>query len=443
MLRERLVRQYFDVAQLSSHSHATGFGNPAMSFREAIWKSPPNNVYNRKTKMKAVQFGAGNIGRGFLGQLFSESGYEVVFVDVVPEVVRLLNERHCYTIRIASETPENIPIHNVRSVDGRDIEAVAEELASADIACTAVGVNVLPAIAPAVARGVEKRAERGVNEPLNIIICENMAHADDFLCEKVRERLQEQYRSYFDKHIGFVMSVVARMVPFMTDEQRMEDPLLVVVEAYKRLPVDKQAFIGPVPEIVGMEPHENFQAYVDDKLFTHNCGHAVSAYLGYLRGHEYMYQAMRDDKVRNTALAALAETGEALIKCYGFDRKEHQAHIDDLIERFGNIALGDQVVRVGRDPVRKLSPDDRLVGAVKFAMSQGIFPENVCKGIAAGLLFNPPDDPTAPRVQEIIKNKGPEAALSEICGLNGTSKAKSVILDELSVIKKEFQPNGC
>jgi mannitol-1-phosphate 5-dehydrogenase len=192
-----------------------------------------------------------------------------------------------------------------------------------------------------------------------------------------------------------------------------------------------------------MEPSENFQAYVDDKLFTHNCGHAVSAYLGYLRGHEYMYQAMRDDKVRTAAFAALAETGEALIKRYGVDRKEHQAHIDDLIERFGNIALGDQVARVGRDPIRKLGPDDRLVGAVKFTMSQGIFPENVCKGIAAGLLFNPAGDPTAPKVQEIIKNNGLEAALSEICGLNGTSKITSAVLEALPIIKKEFQPNGC
>jgi mannitol-1-phosphate 5-dehydrogenase len=391
---------------------------------------------------KAVQFGAGNIGRGFMGQLFRESGYEVVFVDVMQDVVELLNEKRCYTIRIASDTPEDIGIYNVRAVDGRDIEAVAEELATADIACTAVGVNVLPAIAPAVALGVQKRAEKSLNDPLNIIICENLAHADDFLRDKVREKLPEEYHAYFAEKTGFVMSVVARMVPFMTEEQRQEDPLLVVVEAYKRLPVDKLAFIGSVPEIVGMEPSENFQAYVDDKLFTHNCGHAVSAYLGYLRGHEYMYQAMRDDKVLEVTRAALAETGAALIKRYGFDAKEHQAHIDDLIERFGNVALGDQVARVGRDPVRKLGPDDRLVGAAKFALSQGIFPENVCRGIAAGLFFNPTDDPTAAGVQEIVRSRGPEAAIAEICGLNGSSPLTESILKAISTIGTEFAPNG-
>jgi len=388
---------------------------------------------------KAVQFGAGNIGRGFIGQLFHESGYEVVFVDVVPDVVRLLNEQRCYTIRIASENPEDIPISNVRCVNGRDIEAVSSELATTDIACTAVGVNVLPAIAPALAQGIQKRAESGNSEPLNIIICENMAHADRFLQEKVLELLPEAHQEYLSSNVGFVMSVVARMVPFMTDEQRQEDPLLVIVEAYKRLPVDKTAFIGAVPEIVGVEPCENFQAYVDDKLFTHNCGHAVSAYLGYLRGYEYMYQAMRDDLVRNTALAALSETGAALIKRYGFDPEKHKAHIDDLIERFGNIALGDQVARVGRDPLRKLSPEDRLIGAAKFTLEQGIFPENVCKGIAAGLLFDPPDDPTAHIVRDLVENRGTEAALAEICGLNGSCPLTQAVLEAFPVVEKEFR----
>ncbi len=191
-----------------------------------------------------------------------------------------------------------------------------------------------------------------------------------------------------------------------------------------------------------MEPRDNFQAYVDDKLFTHNCGHAVSAYLGWLRGHEYMHQAMRDEKVRSAALVALAETGTALIKAYGFDPKEHQEHIDDLIERFGNVALGDQVARVGRDPVRKLGPDDRLAGAAKFTLSQGIFPETICKGIAAGLLFDPPDDPTSSRIRKLLKDHGPATALSEICGLNSDSPLTASILNALTTIKEEYSPYG-
>ena len=103
----------------------------------------------------AVQFGAGNIGRGFTGQLFSESGFEVVFVDVVPEIVEALNERHGYTIRIAAEPEQDVRVNNVRAVSGMDSGAVAVEVAGADIACTAVGVNVLESIAGAMAAGLE------------------------------------------------------------------------------------------------------------------------------------------------------------------------------------------------------------------------------------------------------------------------------------------------
>lgn len=389
---------------------------------------------------KAVQFGAGNIGRGFTGQLFSESGYEVVFVDVMPDVVRLLCERGAYTIRIASDTPEDIEIKNIRAVSGRDIEAVASELATADIACTAVGVNVLPAIAPALARGVERRMVERSDAPLNIIICENLAHADTFLRDQVRKNLPNECHSYFDSKVGFVMSVVARMVPTMTEEQRREDPLLIVVEAYKKLPVDRNAFVGPAPEIVGVEAYDNFQAFVDDKLFTHNCGHAVAAYLGYLRGHEFMWQAMRDDRVLAATRAAMMETGEALARAYGVDLVEHHAHIEDLIQRFGNVALGDQVARVGRDPVRKLGSDDRLVGGAKFCVAQGVVPRNVCKGIAAGLLFDPADDPTASRIQDVVRTSGDEAALAEFCGLLPDNPVTLAVLGELENLREEFSP---
>lgn len=384
---------------------------------------------------KAVQFGAGNIGRGFIGQLFSESGYEVVFVDVMPEVVNLLNVRRSYTIRIASDSPQDIQIGNVRAVNGRDIDAVAEELATADIACTAVGVNVLPAIAPALAKSIERRSGLRPNDPLNIIICENLAHADKFLRAEVEKHLPARFHGYLASQIGFVMSVVARMVPFMTPEQREEDALLIVVEAFKRLPVDRAAFKGQIPEIVGVEPRDNFQSYVDDKLFTHNCGHAVAAYLGYLRGHEFMWQAMRDDFVRARSEAAMTETGQALISRYGVDASEHREHILDLLDRFGNVALGDQVSRVGRDPVRKLGPEDRLSGAAKFSLAQGIFPENVCLGIAAGLLFDPSDDPTAGQIQEIMRTNGPEAVLRDICGLDPSGAISKAVLEALPTLQ--------
>ncbi|MCE5197779.1 MAG: mannitol-1-phosphate 5-dehydrogenase [Armatimonadota bacterium] len=392
--------------------------------------------------MKAIQFGAGNIGRGFAAQLFTESGLEVVFVDVVQELVDLINQRRSYPIRIACEEPWTVTVTNVRAVSGLDVPAVAEEIRTADLICTAVGANILPRIAPTIAAGIKARADAGVESPINIIICENLQHMAQHLKAELKKALPEECHGYLDDKVGFVESVVGRMVPVMTAEQKREDPLLVVVEPYKHLPVAKAAIKGTFPEIAGVEPADNFQSFVDRKLYTHNAGHAIAAYLGYLKGYKYIHQAMSDPEIVSEVRAALSETGQALVRKHGLSPEDHQAHIEDLLHRFANVALGDQVARVGGDPVRKLGPEDRLIGGAKLAMEYGVFPKHLCKGIAAALRFNPPGDRTAPKVQQLVSDLGVAGALHEISGLpeNSEITAEVVRQYELSGLSEQTQP---
>jgi mannitol-1-phosphate 5-dehydrogenase len=384
---------------------------------------------------KAVQFGAGNIGRGFTAQLFTESGYEVVFVDVVDPVVNLINSRKSYPIEIVGDGAETVEIRNIRAVNGKDIDAVAREIQDAPIVCTAVGVNVLKFVAPAIAAGIKLRAEAGVESPLNIIICENLLHASDILKGYILAELPDSLKGYVDSHVGFVESVVSRMVPVMTEEDRKLDPLRVVVEAYKHLPVAKKGFVGPIPEIVGFHPYDNFEGYVERKLFTHNLGHASAAYLGYLKGYQYIYQAVADPKVRDAVNRVLGETGKALIEKWGFTPEEHQAHIDDLLRRFANVSLGDTVARVGRDPVRKLGPNDRIIGGAKLAISYGIEPKNICLAAAAALLYDNTEDEAAMKVQSIIREKGVRGVLEGICGLEPGCDLAAAIQSQYDKLK--------
>jgi mannitol-1-phosphate 5-dehydrogenase len=391
--------------------------------------------------LKAIQFGAGNIGRGFTAQLFTESGYEVVFVDVVDETVRLMNERRSYPIEIVGDGAETVNITNVRAVNGNDHEAVANEISGASIICTAVGVNVLKYIAPPIAKGIKLRADAGIADPLNIVICENLLHASDILRGYILDALPAEYEDYVRKHVGLVESVVSRMVPPLTEEQKAKDPLMVVVEAYKKLPVARKGFVGDIPDIVGFQPYDNFNAYVERKLFTHNLGHAVAAYLGYLRGHEYIYQVMDDPDALRVVKAAMAETGEALVKRHGFTPEEHQAHIDDLLHRFSNIALGDTVARVGKDPIRKLGPKDRLIGGATVSLQYGVTPRNVCAGIAAGLMFAVPEDAAAMKVQQMIAEKGVDYVLETISELEPGSELSNLIHSQLDLLKSGGWPD--
>jgi len=371
----------------------------------------------------AVQFGAGSIGRGFMGQLFSESGYEVVFVDVAQDIVEELNRRRSYPLRIAGETVEEITIRNVRAVDARDESAVADEVMHASIICTAVGAAALPAVAKVLAKGLSRRSD-----PVNIIICENLPRPAETMRDLLLNSTEPDRRTFVERNVGLVEAVVARMVP-VQERSPGSDPLAIVVEPYKRLPVNAQGFVGPPPQIVGMEPKPNFRAYVERKLFAHNAGHAAAAYLGHLHGYTYIYEVMNNPTLKAKVRGAMHETGQALIQKHGLDPAEHEEHIEDLLRRFANVPLGDTIARVGRDPVRKLARDDRLVGGALLAMEYGITPCNLADAIAAALFFDAPGDPSAPALQSLLKDRGIDAVLREVCGLEPEHPLAVIVKD--------------
>jgi len=355
-----------------------------------------------------VQFGAGNIGRGFTGQLFTEAGYEVVFVDVAAAVVAALNERRSYPLRLAGpDRFETLTIRPVRAIDGRDVPAVARELARCAFACTAVGVPALPHVAPALAAGIRERAA-----PLNVILCENQLHCSDLL----RGYLQRSVPEVLLRDVGLVESVVSRMAPVVPQAEREEDPLLAVAEDYATLPVDRKGFVSAPPPLATLLPVDDFAAYVERKLFVHNMGHAVAAYLGYQEGCEYVHQAMATAAVAAAVERAMAEAGQALQRGRGFGAEETRRHRDDLLRRFANPALNDTVARVGRDPVRKLRPEDRLVGAGLLCLDWDVEPTQIARGVAAALRFDPEDDPGAQAVQASIREKGLGQAFLELTG---------------------------
>jgi len=347
-------------------------------------------------------FGGGSVGRGFLGQLFSESGYEVVFVDMVQPLLEAL-AKGSYTLRLSGlTTSEDLTVGPVRAIDGRDSRAIEDAVASAVVLATAVGVRALRAIAKPIAAGLVLRWQNRAKGPVNIIICENLHNAPEVLRGYVLEALSADGRSVLDKRVGFVPAVIARMVPVPTAQQQASDPALIVAEPYKVL---------PVPEVVGMEPVSPFVAYVERKLYIHNASHALLGYLGYLRGYEYGYEVLDDRVVRKWVDAALDESVRALVAEYNFGTVEMREHVQDLFMRFRNRALADPVSRLARDPLRKLGPQDRLVGAARLAERHGIVPDGIAWGIAAALLYDNPDDALAVELQKKVR---PDEPLGEM-----------------------------
>lgn len=368
--------------------------------------------------MKAVMYGAGNIGRGFIGQAMSLSGYEVVFIDVVQDVVNELNRRGSYPVRVVSgEGMHEEIVSGVRAVNGMDTAAVVREIASADLMATAVGANILPRIAPAIAQGLKARFDSNA-PPLNIIICENLLDANNLLKKWISESLPAEYISLLDTRVGFVEASIGRMVPVMTKAMQEGDILRVWVEPYDELPVDRDAFVGGIPSLHHLQPFSPFEFYIERKLFIHNLGHATCAYLGYLKGYEFIWQAVGDPDIRSQAYAAMAQSAAGLSQCFGVPQSEIFLHVEDLLSRFGNSALGDSVARVGRDPLRKLSPQDRMIGAIRLCKRQSLPYDRILDSLAAALLFYDASDEASVKMADMIENTGVTSFLRDWCNLD-------------------------
>ncbi len=385
-----------------------------------------------------VQFGAGNIGRSFLAQLFSRAGYEIVFVDVVDELVALLNARGTYRVLVKDTPPGEIPVLNVRAVNGKDVAAVADVLAEADVAGTSVGSNALPYIYPALARGLQERYARHGLRPLDIILAENLRGAAPIVREGIRQHLPADFP--LEAMTGLVETSIGKMVPIMTEAQRREDPLMVYAEAYNDLILDSTAFKNPIPAVSGLVPKRNMAAYVDRKLFIHNLGHAAVSYLGFLHDPSltYIWQVTEVPAVRTAAEAAMWESAQALIAAYPdeFTEANLGAHIADLLRRFTNRSLGDTVFRVGRDLLRKLSRDDRVIGALCFDQAHGVPAPATARVAAAALEFRGTDErdrPSGPdeRFAQEYYPQGLDAVFTRVCGLDLAVPADEAIAEAI------------
>ncbi|HOK56909.1 MAG TPA: hypothetical protein PLF90_06230, partial [bacterium] len=240
---------------------------------------------------------------------------------------------------------------------------------------------------------------------------------------------------FLNKNVGFVETVISRMTSPLTEEEKKENPLLVKVEPYKILPVDKNGFKGKIPEIVGFLPVSNLHQYEELKLFGHNLSHVSLAYYGYLKGYTYIWQCVEDKEILNLLLNVQKEIKEALIKKYNFGKEELENYFSDLNMRFDNKLLGDTIYRVGREPLRKISKNERIVGAINLCLEYNIFPENVCFVLATALCYNYSLDRESIELQEIKKKRGIDFVLEEICGIYN-EKIKKRVKEIYKKVKK-------
>ncbi|EXI61241.1 mannitol-1-phosphate 5-dehydrogenase [Mannheimia granulomatis] len=365
--------------------------------------------------MNALHFGAGNIGRGFIGKLLADAGVFVTFADINQTQIDQINQNKQYGVKIVGDDSRVEIVKNIAAINSKDENAVIEQVKTTNLITTAVGPNVLGFIAPLFAKALVARVESGNTQPLNIIACENMVRGTSFFKAKIFENLTACEQEKIEQFVGFVDSAVDRIVP--PAEANPADPLEVTVEEFSEWIVDQTQFKGEIPHIKGMELTDNLMAFVERKLFTLNTGHLICAYLGKQAGVQWIKEAIAIEPIKAQVKATMAESGAVLIQRYGFDEQAHAAYIEKILKRFANPYLNDDVSRVGREPIRKLSENDRLIKPLRGTLEYGLPHANLVKGVVMALNYRNEDDPQAVELADFLAKNGVEAAVKKYTGL--------------------------
>ncbi|MFE4426377.1 mannitol-1-phosphate 5-dehydrogenase [Peribacillus butanolivorans] len=379
---------------------------------------------------QVVHFGAGNIGRGFIGALFSQSGYHVTFVDIADQIIDQLNDKKQYQVKLATDQQESVTLENVSGLNSlKQEEEIIKAIKEATYLTTAIGPNILPHIAPLIAKGLTSRVKE-TDEKLYVIACENQISATDLLEGYILEKLDQDTKANLADKVFFFNSAVDRIVPIQNNEGSLD----VLVEPYYEWVVETNENI---PDVEGMTIVKELAPFIERKLFTVNTGHAVIAYLGYLKDNKLTIdQSLEDEGIVKQVKNTLDETGAYLIKEYQLNPDEHQQYINKIINRFKNSYLNDSVNRVGRSPLRKLGPNDRLVRPAVEAKRAGLSYTHLAKAIAAALLFNYNEDEEALRLQAMVKENGVPSVLKEVSGLDENSEITKEVVSHYNELKK-------
>ena len=380
--------------------------------------------YNKK----AVHFGAGKIGRGFIAELLHDSGYEVIFGDVVDELVDLVNKEHEYPLFLIDHNyEEKIIDHVVAYSNIKNPEKLIDAMCEAEIITTSVMATNLPKVAPLITEGLKKRLKENKNKAI-VMACENAMMGTDILKKAMIETniLSEEE---LDSIAVFPNTAVDRMV-FGGVHNGKEG--IEVGDAYE-LVIEKNKLIDPNYEpIKGAEYVDDLMMYLQRKIYIINCGHAIAGYYGQaLKGYEIVQDSLRDPELIPQIREAMLESASALEKKYGFTHESLVDYMETMmVKRFTTPGVVDPISRVSREPIRKIAPNDRIMGPANNCEEYGLDNTYLLKGVACALKFKSEGDAQAEELQNFIKENGVEEAIVKYTGVEKGSRMYNAILEE-------------
>lgn len=384
--------------------------------------------------MSCVIFGAGKIARGFIGHLLYLSGIPFTFVEKAEGLVELINERQQYFVNILGNAEKCCTVTGAKAYCFSDEEDIARVICEADTVFTAVGGKNLKDIAPMLAKGISAKAKTGGK--LNIITCENWKLPATILRDEISTMLEEKELEYFGTCVGITEAVIMRSAIESSAEMLAKDPLVVNVQDFWELPVDASRIVGELPDIQGLKLIESFTGFLERKFYTYNAANGTTSYLGALLGHEKIADAAHDERILKILEGVYQETAQALSKKHNFPLEEQLAFTLTSKRKLQDYTIVDFIERNARDPIRKLGPDDRLVGSARLVLEYGILPHNLCVAIAAAIHYVSEGDEFARELVRMRTEEGIDAVIEKVCKLEPNGELGMLIKEKIQLLKE-------
>lgn len=374
--------------------------------------------------MKAVIFGAGNIGRGFVAPRLHLSGYSITFIDIQQPLIDELNQFHQFTVNYIGHH-KHLNVSDVSAINSQvHPEQVIQAMQEADLIATSIGPHLLEKISAIIAQGMHARSQINT-EPLMIVCCENMINATDHLMASIQSHLDETIKPYFNTTVQYANSAVDCIIPTQ-ENSNLRD---VIVEGSYEFIIENKNVKKPFLNLQGIDYVDNIEMYIERKLFTVNTGHAAIAYLGHTKQYQTVYEAIQDEDVYFLLKAVLNETARVLIHKYNFNPEEHNAYIQKTIQRFKNPLLSDDIERIIRNPLRKIGVNDRIVQPSKLYVEYfHETPSYLAYLYALVLACDNQRDPEVKNMQHIMNEKGVEQFIDQVSSISRNSKLSKEII---------------
>lgn len=365
----------------------------------------------------ALVWGAGKIGRGFLGQLLQQSGYRLFFVDADAGLAERLSSARGYTVEIAGapERSERVSLEGAFSVT--DETQIREALAHVDVLVSAVGARYIEDAASVVAPYLAAR-----RRALNWLICENAVGP----ARRIRDVLTTRAGVGLPE-LGLVETLILRSGMPPDEALLARDPLGVRMSDWWTLPADADAFVGEVPPIRGLELRSPFANELTRKLYTFNGLNGPIAYLGHAGGFRYLHEAATAPALERLFSEIHAESAHGLLAEFGGDSDEHRRFQAVAWNKYRDPVLADTLERNARDSLRKLGPEERLVGPASLCLKHGRPPTAYAAAIATAIAYDGSDDPGTRRVQELLERGGVREVLRSVCELSDDSPLAALV----------------